>query len=368
MIDKIKSAFWQRKIIGVALMTSLLAALYWLAIASDRYVSDAHVIIQRTDLANGQGMDFSNLLAGASSSNRPDQLLLREHLLSVDMLRKLDKALDLRTHYNDPKRDPLSRMWFKDASIERFHRHYLDRVRVEFDEYSGVLVINAQAYTPEMAQRITAMLVHEGERFMNQLAHQLAQAQVNFLEQQVVQMNARVLQARRAMLDFQNKKGLVSPPATAESLAAIVARLETQRTDLQTQRNSLLAYLVPDHPNIVMLNQQIGAVDNQIAHEQAKLAAPSGKAMNRTVEEFQRLEMEAAFAQEVYKTALVALEKGRVEATRTIKKMSILQAPALPEYPLEPQRLYNTLAFFLVAMLLAGVAHLLTAIVRDHKD
>jgi len=368
MIDKIKEALWRQRIIGAALVASLVAALYWVVIASDRYVSDAHVIIQRTDLPGGQGMDFSTLLAGAGNGSRADQLLLRDHLLSIDMLRKLDQALGLRAHYSDSGRDPLSRMWFEDASIEWFHRHYLQRVQVEFDDYAGVLVIKAQAYDPNMAQRITTLLVQEGERFMNQLAHQLAQAQVSFLEQQVLQMNDRVLQTRRAVLDFQNKKGLVSPQATAESIAAIVSRLDAQRSDLQTQRASLQAYLVPDHPNIVMLNQQIAAVERQIAQEQAKLAAPNGRTLNRTVEEFQRLELEAAFAQDVYKTALAALEKGRIEATRTIKKVSVLQAPALPEYPLEPRRYYNTLVFLLVAMLLAGIAHLLVAIVRDHAD
>lgn len=368
MIDKLKEALWRRKIIGVALIASLVAALYWVVIASDRYVSDAHVIIQRTDLPGGQGMDFSTLLAGVGNGSRADQLLLRDHLLSIDMLRKLDQTLGLRAHFSDSGRDLLSRMWFEDASIEWFHRHYLRRVQVEFDDYAGVLVIKAQAYDPNMAQRITAMLVQEGERFMNQLAHQLAEAQVSFLEQQVVQMNDRVLQTRRSVLDFQNKKGLVSPQATAESIAAIVSRLEAQRSDLQTQRASLQAYLVPDHSNIVMLNQQIAAVEQQIAQEQAKLAAPNGKTLNRTVEEFQRLELEAAFAQDVYKTALAALEKGRIEATRTIKKVSVLQAPTLPEYPLEPRRYYNTLVFLLVAMLLAGIAHLLVAIVRDHTD
>ena len=70
----------------------------------------------------------------------------------------------------------------------------------------------------------------------------------------------------------------------------------------------------------------------------------------------------------MYKTALVALEKGRVEATRTLKKVSVLQSPTLPEYSLEPRRIYNTIVFVIVALLLAGVVHLIAAIVRDHKD
>ncbi len=90
--------------------------------------------------------------------------------------------------------------------------------------------------------------------------------------------------------------------------------------------------------------------------------------MNRTVEEFQRLQMNAAFAQDVYKTSLVALEKGRVEATRTLKKVSVLLSPDEPQLSLEPRRLYNTIVFMLAILLIAGILHLLAAIIRDHKD
>lgn len=355
-------------LLAIALLATFLAAVYWLLIASDRYVSEARVVIQRTDLPGGQSMDFASLLGGTSGGSRADQLLLREHLMSVDLLRKLDAQLDLRSHYSNSQRDLLSRMWFTDASIEWFHRHYLSRVSVNLDEYAGVLVIQAQAYNPRMAQAITSQLVQEGEQTMNYLANQLAQAQVQFLEQQVDTLHRQVLLTRSAVLDFQDKKGLASPQSTAESIAAIVARLESQRSELQTQRTALQAYLVVNHPSIVLLDQQIAAIQQQIRQEQGKLASGSGKTLNRTVEAFQRLEMRANFAQEVYKTALIALEKGRVEATRTFKKMSLLQAPSLPEYPLQPTRFHNLLVFAIVALLLAGVAHLLMAVVKDHTD
>ena len=360
-------ALLRRRIIGAAVVFSALSAVYWVFIASDRYVSEAHVIIQRTDFAGGPNLDFSSLLGGANGG-RADQLLLRSHLLSVDMLKKLDAALHLRAHYADPQRDPLSRMWDKDAPIEQFHKHYLERVSVELDEYAGVLMVKAEGFDPQTAHAIATELVQEGERFMNQMAHTLAQTQVAYLETQVTDMNARAMQARQAVLDFQNQNGLVSPQATAENISGIVARLEAQRTELETQRSALQSYLVPSHPSIVQIDQQIAAVGKQLAQEQARLTSPRGKTLNLAVEEFQRLEMQAAFTQDVYKTALVALEKGRIEATRTIKKVSVLQAPTVPEYPLQPRRLYNTLVFALVAMLLAGVAHLLAAIVRDHTD
>lgn len=342
--------------------------LYWLIIASDRYVSEANVIIQRTDLSPGKSIDVSALLAGTSGTNRADQLLLRDHLLSVDMLKKLDDALNLRTHYSNWKKDPISRMWFEDAELEWFHRHYLSRVSIEFDDYAGVLRIKAQAYDAQTARGITQLLVLEGERFMNKIAHELAQAQLTFLVTEVEQMNRRLIDARRAVLEFQNRKGLVSPQATVESIGSIVAKLEAQRTEIQTQLAALPAKLVPDHPNIVMLKKSLEAVERQLVQEQAKLASTKGQTLNRTVDEFQRLEMETAFAQDIYKSALVALEQGRIEATRTIKKVSVLQSPSLAEYPLEPRREYNIALTLLVGLMIAGTLKLLEDIVLDHID
>jgi capsular polysaccharide transport system permease protein len=173
---------------------------------------------------------------------------------------------------------------------------------------------------------------------------------------------------RQAMLKYQNEKGLVAPQKMAEHLAGAINQLQGQRTELQTRRAALLGYLSPQAPGVVELDMQIGAIDSQLVQEQARLAAPQGKTLNRTVEEYQRLELAAGFAEDIYKTSLVALERGRVEATRNLKKVSVLQSPTLPEYPLEPRRLYNIVVFILITLLLAGIVHLLAAIVRDHKD
>lgn len=341
---------------------------YWALLASDRYVSQANVIIQKTDMSSGLTFDISMLVSGIGGANRSDQLLLREYLLSVDMLKKLDEALDLRAHYSDRSRDLVSRMWFKDASIEWLYRHYLSRVVIDYDDYAGVLRIQAQAYDPRAAQAIVSMLVHEGERYMNEIGHQLAEEQVGFLTTQVTLAQQRFQEARNDLLDYQNEKGLVSPQATAESINAIIAKLEEKRTEIQTQLAALPVTLVPNHPNILMLKQTLEAVDRQIVVERAKLTSPAGKTLNSTIEEFQRMQMEVQFTEDIYKTALVALEKGRMDAIRTLKKVSVLQTPALPEYPMKPRRIYNTIVTLLFALMLAGIMKLLESIVLDHVD
>ncbi|MGE4430272.1 MAG: hypothetical protein AB7E05_05955 [Sphingobium sp.] len=354
-------------VLAAALIFTAIAGIYWLFIASDRYVSESHVIVQRTELSAISSLDISTFLTGASTGNRGDQLILRDFLRSKDIVRKLDRELNLREHYSSWRIDPFSRM-ATDPTIEELHNYYLSRVSIEYDDYSGVLVVKVQGFDPGMAQKINKALVREGERFMNAMAHELARDQVAFLEKEVAVLGKRAMAARKAVLDYQNENGLVSPAATAKSIGSIVAQLEAQRTELQTRLTAMQAYLVSDQPALVELRQQIDAISEQIEEENARLVSPQGNRLNSKTEEFQRLEMEAGFAQDLYKTALIGLEKGRVEGTRTIKKMSIVQTPSLPEYSEQPRRLYETALYAIMAMLFAGVAHLLMAIVRDHRD
>ena len=352
----------------VTAVACVCSAVYWLGIASDRYVSESRLIIQSTNLHSGASLDLGSLISGTGTGNRADQLLLREHLRSPDMAHKLDEQLDLRQHFGSHG-DWFSRLWHgTEASSEDFYDYYLQRVEVEFDEFAGVLVLKSQAYVPEKAQAMTRMLVQEGERFMNRMAHAIAQDQVDFLEKQVHTLNQKVQASRSALLDFQEKKGMISPEAAAQVIATIVANLQGQLVDLQAQRAAMQAYLVADHPNVVLLNQRIAAIEKQIEQEQAKLAAPGGKTLNRAAEAFAQLELQAQFDLDMYKTALTALEQGRLEATRTLKKVSVLQQANLPQEATEPRRLYTATMWILTILLLAGVAHLLLAIVRDHRD
>ena len=262
------SASIPRHTTRVTVIACALAVLYWGFLASDRYVSEAHIVVPRIDVGGAPSLDLGSYLTGATGGGRSDQLLLRSYLLSVDMVNRLDKALDLRAHYSDRRRDILSRMWAPDISREWFYRHVLSRVSVEYDDYSGVLVVRAQAYDPQTAHAIVTMLLEEGERY------------------------------------------------------ALIA-------DLKARRNALLRNLAPQAPAILDLDFQIAAAEKRIAQERTRPSKPGELVMT---------------------------------------KLNVLQAPTLPQYPLEPRRMYNIVIFVLIALVLAGIVRLLAAIIRDHKD
>ncbi len=354
-------------LIWLIVITGILSIPYWSLIASDRYISLGRVLLQQTDQIS-VGTDISAVISRAGGTNRSDQLLLREYLLSVDMLKKLDTAFDLRAHYSNTKWDLISRMWFKKPPMERFYHYWLSRVDVTYDDYSGVLNISAQAYDPQTAKKIVNMMIQDGESHMNRIAHELAQVQVQFLESQVTLAHDRLLDASHAVIVFQNRQGMVSPKETMKSLSSLIGKLEAQKMDVQTQLDSLPSTLNPNHPTILMLKKNLQSVEQQIAKKQAELTSPARKTLNYSAEEFQRLEMEFGFVQDVYKTALSGLEKGRMDAARTLKKISVFQEPTTPDFPLAPKRLYNILVSLLLAAIFASIMKMLESIIRDHVD
>lgn len=350
----------------VAFGTCLLAVMYWSVIASDLYVSEARVVVERSDGVGAATTDFTSLLVGNTAPQ--DLLLLREYLLSADMLKKLDERLGLRKHYADSRRDPLSRLWFEDASLERFHDYYHKRISVEYDDFARVLVIRVQAYTSEMAHAIAAELVGEGERFMNEMTHRIAGEQVVYIEKQVQDQSERLKAARQALVAYQNANGLVSPRGEVESLSTVVANAEATLSELQVKRNSLKDVFTPQSPAIQQIDAQIAAVERQMAAQRGRMVSTKGRGLNRVVEEHDRLQVAAEFAFDIYKTAISALEKARIEATRKLKNVAVVQSPTRPEYPLQPRRIYNIVVFVLMTLMLTGVVQLLSAIIRDHRD
>jgi len=371
-IDRVKRTLLSvqifKLIVRLVMIFAIVSIPYWLFFASDRYVSQATVIIQRTDQINGSSTAIPAALVAAGGANSADQLLLLEYLLSEDMLEKVDAKLNLRSHYSNWHRDPISRMWFKDAPVEWFYQYWLNRIDVEYDDYSGVVRIQVQAYDAKTAQAIVDLMVKFGEQHMNELGHQLAQSQVDFLQKQVNFAHDRLMETSQNLLTFQNQKGLAAPASTADSINALIARLEGQKSDIQTQLAALPPNLSPDQPTVVMLKKNLAALDQQIVQKRAELASPASKTLNYTIDEFQQLQLQVSFAQDLYKTALSALEQGRMDAARMLKKVSILQSPTMPGYPMQPQRIYSAFVTLLISLALIGVIKLLESIILDHVD
>ena len=344
----------------------VMVALYWSIWASDRYVSHANVVLESPQISTPE-LNFSALLSGSGSANTADMLLLRDYLLSMDMLQLLNKEADFRKHYSQ-NGDFFSRLSDPEAPLEELHDYFLKRVSVELDDYAGVLRIDVEAYTPEEANRIAQLLLTEGERHMNEMGRRLAEEQVQFLETQVNQLKQEFNQTRQALLDYQNENGLVSPTGTVENINSVVATLEGQLAIMRARKTALSSYQSSRSAEMMRVNSEIDALNQQIEQERNRVARQAGNALNSVSSEYQTLQLQAQFAQDSYSGALSALQNTRIEAARKLKQVSILQSPTMPQYPEKPERLYDITVFAVIALFITLIVNMLILIIKDHRD
>lgn len=358
----LKQPLWLLTISSIIIVT-----LYWALIASDRYVSQANVVIQTSEIRPPE-LNFSNMLSGSAASNTSDLLLLRDYLLSVDMLKILDQELGLRAHYADSNIDYFSRLTDENVPIEELHEYYLKRVDIYLDDYSKVLRIKASAFNKEVAVSMVEKLLEYGEKKMNQLGQKLAQEQVQFIEKQVTQLSQNLEVARAEVLAYQNQEGMISPTVTVESVSGIIGELSAELSKLKAKKSVLMNFQSERSSEMIKLSSEIAALEKQIQIENSKLTAKQGNALNAVTAEYETLMLRAQFAQELYSNALATLEATRVEAARKLKQLSVLQTATVPDYAIEPNRLYNIAAFALMAFVLSVILSLMLAIVKDHQD
>jgi len=358
----LKNSVWT-----VSITFMVISTIYWTFLATDRYVSTANVVLESPQISSDATLSFQSILSG-STSNSNDMLLLRDYLLSTDMLKKLDSQYDFRGHYSNENIDFISRLKNKDAPMELLHEYYQSVLKIELDEYAQVLRINAIAYDPEYAKELLTYLLGEGEKKMNDMGKRLAEEQVKFLEEQVGQLSINLDNNRKVLLDYQNINGLISPTGTVENINSVVASLEAQLANFKAQRIAMQSYQSKKSSDLIKMDSEIKALMKQIGIEKSKMAQKNGNALNTLSSEYQTLEMKMIFSKESYSTALAALENTRIEAARKLKQLSILQTPTLPEYASEPKRIYNITVTILMTLFLGLILHMLLMIIRDHQD
>jgi capsular polysaccharide transport system permease protein len=346
----------------------LLAAAYLIVLAADRYVAESIVAVRQ----NGEGplgTDGLSMLLGASApSTRKDEYLLEAHILSNDMLDALERKLHLRAAFSAPQLDIIYRL-ARHASSEEFLDYYRRRVEVFVDPDSGLMRVRTQAFTPQVADALNREIVALSERFINESSHRLAREQMAFAESELAKARTAVNVARDAVLEFQNRNGVLDPMAQAQANTGVTVELQGQLAKQEAELKGLLGYLNDDTHQVKGLRSQIAGTRAQLRAENRRGTATSGgENLNVLAGQYQQLLAEFQFAQDAYKMALTAVEAARVESTRKLKSLVLVESPRRPETAAYPRRLYTLSALLLGLGLLYGIVRLVVATIEDHQE
>ncbi|MDC7710851.1 hypothetical protein [Vogesella indigofera] len=370
-----KSAFssalgWLKKHPGFVAMVvapTLVTGGYFGLVASDRYVSESQLTVKQSNNGAAAASIGIAALIGGVSTTREDVHYLRQHILSLDMLKALEANMGLRKAYGSTSVDWFSRL-FEEASQEEFYKYYLDHVSASIDDTTGILTLRVEGFDPVYAQKLNRYITAQSEAFINTLSHQIANEEVSFVETQLADSRVRLKQAKDQLLVFQNKHGMLSPTEQAKATAGFLMEVKNAIAQQEAEYKSLVAYLNADAPQVVALRQKIDAMKAQLQTEQDKLSGNGDGKLNSLAASFMELEFNAEFAEHVMKSALTALEKTRVEAAQKLKHVTQITSPQVPEDAEYPRRLYLVFSVLVLTLLAYGIGRMTLETIKDHRD
>ncbi|MBR5347362.1 MAG: capsule biosynthesis protein [Deltaproteobacteria bacterium] len=307
------------------------------------------------------------MLASSGGLAGTDPFIINDYIQSLDIVQDIDKELELIQHYTARNHDVFSRLWQKPTQDELLR--YWRRVMVpQLSRDTGIISVEARAYSPEMAQKIAQAVLVRSEALVNAMNERLQNDAVELAHKEVKRAEERVKAAQRALKEFRNLHAMLDPKTTAGGLQDIVAKLEAEATALRTKIAETSAYMRDNTPVLKSLRQRLVAVESQLAREKQRVAGTSASEsnLNSLVAGYEELSMEAEFAQQQLVSAMSTLETARIQQATQSRYVVAYQQPTLPDESLYPRPLLFTLYTFLSLLIALGLLSLIWASIREH--
>ncbi|WP_028356205.1 ABC transporter permease [Bordetella petrii] len=355
--------------IYIVALPFFITAAYYALLSIDRYVSVSKVVVRQPHDTQGASIpSLALLMGGTNPTSREETLFLQEFIESIDMMNYLQEHYRWVQAYAAQNSDPL---YFinEDLPAEDLLKFYKRIVTTHFDDLTGLLEVEVQAPTPELAAQMLEGLLKESERFVNEISHKMARDQMKFFEVELANARRNYEERKNDLIAFQHVNNILDANAAATSRAEIIASLDALLTTERANLKTLQSTLNSSSPQVRQQRIRIQAIEQQLAAEKKQLVSSAeGDQLNVIASKFQNLMIDAGIAEESYKLAVTALENARIEASKKIRSLVTVVSPNLAQRAIYPDRLYNLATLFVLLLLLYGVARFVIATVEDHRD
>jgi len=349
------------------LIPTIISGTYYGFIASDIFVSESRFVIRSPRPDNSSGL--SQLLSSSGMSHASDDAsAVQDFMLSRDALHQLDLHFGLKDSFSNPNIDRLKRFggldW--DLSFEALLLYYQKRVTVTLDNSSSISTLRVEAFSPDEARGINAMLLDMSESLVNQLNRRAREDMIEFASNEVTKAEAKAKDSLMALSVLRNAKGIFDPRQQSGLQLQRVSTLQSSLVDAKSQLAQILT-VSPHSPSVPVLRERINTLESEIKTENAKVA---GNTVSLSVHspEYDRLELEIDFAGKQLTAALATLELARNTAMRQQLYLERIVQPNRPDIAMEPRRLKLFVATVILGLLSWGVLGLLLAGIREHRS
>ncbi|WP_409019938.1 chain-length determining protein [Brevundimonas vesicularis] len=353
-------------LVVVGLPTAL-AAIYYLLIASPRYVSEAHFVVRSAQVSQPSAVGLALNVAGFSMGMN-EAFAVHEYLSSRDSLKEIQKKFDLRAILGRRGADPLSRYprpW-DGKSEEALYKAYLRFLTIGYDSGTGISTIKVEAFTPGEAHALNRALLDSGEALINQLNERASANAVRDAERDRAVAVAAADKAKEALTAFRTSAKFIDPRTEATENTQIIATLAVTIAQMRAERDQLMAE-APSSPQLAPLNRRIAGLERQISEARARMAGQADSLAPK-VGTYEDLLLQREIAERRVTQAEAALLSAQQNATRQKLYLERIVEPSMPDKGTEPRRWRSILTVFASALLAYAIGWLVWAGIREHRQ
>jgi capsular polysaccharide transport system permease protein len=354
--------FW-----GIVGLPTLLAGVYFFAIASDLYSSEAKFIVRSPKAVQASGIGMLLQSTGLTRAY-DDTAAVQEFVMTRDAVRRLEQQNDLRTVLSRPEGDFVTRfpgILFWRSDFESLLWHYGWFVSVETDTTTGVTTLMVKAYRAEDAHMLATALLDYSEQLVNELNDRARRDALAIAQREVDRAERRIADIQAELTAYRVKQKMLDPKSASTAVLELIQQMNSALATARTQLGELLNNS-PNSPQIPLVKTRIAQLDKLIAEERGKLSGETDSVVS-TLTEYERLDVQRQLAERALASAFTSLEAARVEAQRQQLYLETIAQPNLADYPLYPRRVVSFIMVFATCMLVYGLAWLLVANVREHS-
>ncbi|MFQ5785605.1 MAG: hypothetical protein ACE5H8_12390 [Alphaproteobacteria bacterium] len=348
------------------LLPTLIGGVYFGVIASDRYVAEARYAI-RTGTQAPVGGFLENVLGSSSlgTSTSEDAGIVRDYILSRDMLEAIQKRVDIRAHYGSPEVDWPSRLR-ADASEEDLLEYFQDMVEVTIDANTNISTLRVRAFDRETARDIAQNLLDLSERLVNEMSERITEDTLRFARRELDRTVTQARMAATALTRFRKKSRSIDPGQETTAVLSIITELETRLAATRAELIEARSVMRDNSPQIQNLDARAAALERQVAEERDRLANTHSTDLTSLIDRYQPLVLEQELAKQRYSSALTSLEAALAEAQRQQRYLIAFVSPQLPDEATEPRRAWMVATVFACAFLIYAIGGLVWSAIKDH--
>ena len=346
-------------------LPTLLGALYFWLIASDRYVTEASFAIRPSiGFADKATPDAVGTNAGtAKDMIAQDTLIVEEYIGSRPMVEAIEAKIPIREWFGRDSIDWLSR-FDPEKPVEKFLRYWKSRVDVTIDSNSGVTTLTVEAFDPNESLAITQAVLKEAERMVNDLSSGARNDAVEQSTRELRLAEARLTKIRQDVRDLRNRDGVLDAQKANEANLKVVSELRAARINLAVQLAIGQRDLGPEARRIIDIKQQIRDLDENISRIERSSASQNPeqkRLLSDALTRYEALDNERKNTEKYYQQVVSAHERARIIATRQVEFLNPIVQPVMAESSTQPRRLLMT------SLIGAGSALLFAIVVFARK-